>query len=236
MAVLVAPVGVLALVGRLREEELRAEAQLPLWPMLIAGVLAHLLPGTEHGEYVVLLWPLVVLVGVGGYGSLQGGWRRAWWGAVGAHFLWGINALEFEVAGPPPGEGCRVLGGEVARSLGAGQFLVGFEPLVAAEAGRRVLPGLEMGLFSLARGKDPLRLTGGEVVNRVVAPGVGAALLGERMFLHDGWNQGYSQEETEGWRAGLSSRVKEQFCPQLQLVGVGQFKEEMSLFVRGPCP
>ena len=124
----------------------------------------------------------------------------------------------------------------MAQTMGPQQFLLGFEPLVAAEAGRRVLPGLELGAFSLARREVSLRVTPDEVVKSTGAPDVGAVLLGERMFLHDGWNRGYSQEETAGWRAALAEGVEENFCKQIQRVEVGQFREKMTLYVRGDCP
>ncbi len=236
MALFVAPVVVLGGMVRPWAAPAGEAAAVPLLPMLGAGLGVHLLPGTEHGEYMVVLWPLVALVGADWLGVVSGRRRQGWWAVAGVHLLWGAQALEINAAGRAPGEGCRVLGREVAAALGPDEVLLGFEPLVAVEAGRRVLPGLELGAFSLARSGTPLRVTPEEVVMRTGAPHVGAVLLGERLFLHDGWNRGYSQGETERWRADLVKGVEGRFCKQIQLVGVGQFKEQMTLHVRGECP
>jgi hypothetical protein len=236
MALFIAPVVVLGGMAGRRAAPMGEVGAVPLLPMLGAGLLVHLLPGTEHGEYVVLLWPLVALVGAGWLGVVSGWRQHGWWGVAGVHLLWGAQTLEIETSGPAPGEGCRVLGRELAQRLGPQEFLLGFEPLVAAEARRRVLPGLEMGAFSLARRKTPLRLTPDDVVKSSGEPSVGAVLLGERMFLHDGWNRGFSRETAAAWRGALSKSIEESFCAQIQGVGVGQFREEMTLHVRGECP
>jgi hypothetical protein len=239
MVLFVAPVAVLGAMARPWAKgpgEAGQPEGVPLLPMLGAGLLAHLVPGTEHGEYVVLLWPLVALVGAGWFGAVSGPRQRAWWAVVGVHLLWGGHSLGIQRTAPAPGEGCRVLGREVARAMGPQQFLLGFEPLVAAEARRRVLPGMEMGAFSLARNGGTMRMTPGEVVVQVGTPAVGAVLLGERMFFHDGWNRGFSQGQAERWRADLKKQGEIRFGKQIQQVDVGQFKERMTLYVPGDCP
>jgi hypothetical protein len=61
-------------------------------------------------------------------------------------------------------------------------------------------------------------------------------LVGERMFLHDGWNRGFSKEQTAKWRAALEEGLLSGFCEQIRGVRVGQFRQEMTLYVRGECP
>jgi hypothetical protein len=95
---------------------------------------------------------------------------------------------------------------------------------------------MEMGAFSLARNGGTMRMTPGEVVVQVGTPAVGAVLLGERMFFHDGWNRGFSQGQAERWRADLKKQGEIRFGKQIQQVDVGQFKERMTLYVPGDCP
>jgi len=118
----------------------------------------------------------------------------------------------------------------------AGEVLLGFHPLVAVEAGRRVPSGLELGYFSLARELSKQRLVPREVVDMVREPNVGAVLLGSRVFLHDGWNRGFSPEVSRVYRQKLSEAAAARFCQQIQWHSAGQFQETMTLYLEGECP
>ncbi len=215
----------------------RGPRGLPLVGMFVAASLAHLVPGGGHGEYVVVVWPcLAVLAGC--WASQAARVRPLVGGCIAGLIIvhWGLSWARLgpivELGGPA--KQTREIGQVVKAALSPEQRVLSFHPLVAVEAQRLLVDGLEMGPFSLVM-EDGSRAWGrvgpGEVLSALESHSTGAVLTSERDFLHDAYNRGIDPKLAAAMRASLAEGARRRFGDPQKYESLGQFGEAAFLYI-----